>query len=104
MQPGADLALLQLAQEICKSGKFLGGKVRPPRGLREEGFHFGFKFRGASGVEGDAVGVLFQKAFQRLHLAVQPGPGQGRGQMVDNDRVVRRLAWVPSPGLLTMNG
>ena len=44
---------------------------------------------------------------QRLEVLQRPigfGARQRRRQMVDDDGAVRRLAWVPSPGSLTMNG
>jgi hypothetical protein len=107
MQAVADLHFLEFTQigvELFQRRAF--GLVAGNAGIMiEADITHQFQNAGAEQFEAAAVRAGGLKIFvnQRLKVlqrAVSLGPGQRRGEMVDNDR----LACVPSPGSFTMNG
>ena len=56
-----------------------------PGDLLEQVLDFVFQFVGPFRIKGLAVGMFFKKAFHPVQLIIQPGPGQGWSQMIDND-------------------
>ena len=56
-----------------------------PGYLLEQVLDFVFKFVGPFRIKGLAVSMFFKKAFHPVQLIIQPGPGQGWSQMIDND-------------------
>ena len=84
MQPGADLALLEVAEVVAEGVEpvVLVRKFLTPRGFLQQMLDFVFEFVRPFWIHRFALSVFFEQAFHAVKVFVKPGAGERRCEVV----------------------